>query len=410
MRGTITLLFVLMIAFSPAQSNKSKKGKYVFELKETKIVQVGSADNLFFDYDNDGDQDLLIGGYNDQVLNGSKTHTLLYNNDGKGNFSVDKRSTFMGVEYGSMDIADMDNDGDLDLVITGQDLKRGAKFGVVIYKNDKGVFKKIKTIHPLDSYSYPTYAGFINANNDKHIDLVIEKDNNVEIYFNNKRGDFLMKSKLRGIEKAFAYGIVPFDIDKDGDDDILVQGEDENYEFTTKVYQNKLGRFSSVPHTFRNTYQGIIELVDLNGDEKEDVFMSNIGNSLEEVTGNKGAKNSFFYISKEDNSFTEVPSNIHKYNLGSSCFVDLDSDGDKDLIIMGSRRNLKRPNESVDAVDIYVNHNGTFKLFRQNAFQFLRQATIRATDIDGDGDNDVLITGFKDGDVPRTMLYFNKVK
>ncbi len=410
MRSTITSLLLLTTVCCFAQKRKAKKGKYIFELKETSIIQVGSGENLFFDYDGDGDQDLIIAGYNERLMNGSKSHTFLYKNDGKGNFTQDKRSTFMGVEYGSIDVADIDNDGDLDLVITGQDLKRGAKFGVEVYKNEKGIFKKIKTIRPLDSYSYPTYAGFINANNDKYIDLLIEKDNSIEVYFNTKRGDFLMKSKLRGIEKAFSYGIVPFDIDNDGDDDILVQGEDENYEFTTKVYQNKLGRFTSVPHTFKNTYQGIVELVDLNDDKKQDVFMSNIGNSLEEVTGNSGTKNSFFYMSQTDNSFKEIPSNVHKYNLGASCFVDLDNDNDKDLIMMGSRRKVKNSNESEDAVDIYINHNGTYKLYRQNAFQFLRQATIKATDIDGDGDNDVLITGFKDGDVPRTMLYFNKLK
>ncbi len=407
MKSTITPLLVLATLCCLAQQKKT--GKYIFELKETAIVQVGSAENLFFDYDKDGDQDLLIAGYNERLMNGSKSHTFLYTNDGKGNFTRDKKSTFMGVEFGSMDIADIDNDGDVDLVITGQDLKRGAKFGIEIYKNEKGVFKKIKTIHPLDVYTYPTFAGFINANNDKHIDLLIEKDNNIEVYFNNKKGDFLMKSKLKGIEKAFSYGIVPFDYDKDGDDDVLVQGEDENYEFTTKLYHNKLGKYKEIPHTFKNTHQGIIELVDINGDKKQDVFMSNIGNNLEEVMENSGIKKSLFYISQKDNSFKEIPSNIHSYNLGASCFVDLDNDNDKDLIMMGSRRKIKNSNESKDAVDIYINHNGTFKLYKQNAFQFLRQATIKATDIDNDGDNDILITGFKDGDVPRTMLYFNKL-
>ncbi len=402
---SVILFFCTVLCFA----QKKKKGKYIFELKETAIVQVGSAANLFFDYDNDGDQDLIIAGYNERLMNGTKSHTFLYANDGKGNFTHDKRSKFMGVESGSIDVADIDNDGDLDLVVTGQDLKRGAKFGIDIYKNEQDVFKKTKTIYPLDRYTYPTYAKFFNANNDKYIDLLIEKDNSIEVYFNNKRGGFLMKSKLRGIENAFSYGIIPFDYDNDGDDDILVQGEDKDYNLTTKLYRNKLGRFSAVSHTFKNTYQGILTLVDINDDAKQDVFISNIGNDLEEITENLKTKNSAFFIAREDNTFQETPSNIYSYNLGTSCFVDLDNDGDKDVIVMGSRRKIKSPNESEDAVDVYVNYNGTYKLHKQNAFEFLKQATIKAQDIDGDGDKDVLITGFKNS-TPRTMLYFNKMK
>ncbi len=386
-----------------------KEEKYNFELKETKIVQVGNSDNLFFDYDNDGDQDFIISGYNERLMNGTKTHTFLYTNDGKGNFTQDKRSKFMGVHQPSLDAKDIDGDGDLDLVITGEDLKRGASFGVEVYVNTEGIFKKVKTIKPLDSYTYPTYASFINANNDKYLDLLIEKDDNVEVYFNNKKNDFLFKSRLRGISKAFSYGIVPFDIDKDGDDDILIQGEGTDYELTTKVFENKLGRFRSIPHTFKNTYQGIIELVDINNDDQQDLFISNIGNSVEEVEGNSGLKHSLFYVNQGGNTFTEVPSNMYTYNLGTSCFVDVDNDQDKDLIIMGNRRKINTKSETVQAVDLFINHNGTFKLYKKNIFQFLRNATIKSCDIDGDSDQDIIITGFKDADTPRTMVYINRL-
>lgn len=406
MKRIISPILILASFISFAQ----KKGKFVFTFKETPMIGVGNASNLFFDYDNDGDLDVLVSGYNDQLRNGTKTHTFLYKNDGKGNFTQDKRSKFMGVQYGSIDAKDMDNDGDLDLVITGEDAKRGAKFGVEVYKNEKGVFKKIKTIAPLDSYNYPTHASFIKANKDDFLDLLIAKDDNVEIYFNNKRNDFVFKSRLKGISKAFPYAIKSFDMDKDGDEDILVQGEDKNYEFTTKVYENKLGRFSWVPHNLKTTYQGIVSLVDINADEKQDVFMSNVGNDIEETIGSSGLKKSVFYMNQGTTNFRETTSNIHRYNLGTSCFVDLDNDNDLDLIIMGSRSKLKNSSEAENTVDIYVNTNGTFKLYKQKAFEFLRGASIIATDIDGDKDQDILISGFKGTETPRTMLYINKLR
>jgi len=75
-------------------------GKYFFELKETGIIQVGDSNNIFFDYDLDGDLDLIISGYNKHISDVTSTHTFLYTNDSKGNFTQDKRSIFMGIEYG----------------------------------------------------------------------------------------------------------------------------------------------------------------------------------------------------------------------------------------------------------------------------------------------------------------------
>jgi predicted nucleotidyltransferase len=57
----------------------------------------------------------------------------LYRNDGKGNFTKDLRSTLMGVEYGKIDVADIDNDTDLDLIVTGQELREHREDAAIIY-------------------------------------------------------------------------------------------------------------------------------------------------------------------------------------------------------------------------------------------------------------------------------------
>lgn len=67
------------------------------------------------DYDNDGDADVLITGQN--AACGSLS-SLIFRNDGNDNF-MDINAPLDGAERGSADWGDYDNDGDLDIVISG---------------------------------------------------------------------------------------------------------------------------------------------------------------------------------------------------------------------------------------------------------------------------------------------------
>jgi len=396
-RIVICLVFFVFTRVGFAQEEAS----YTFELKETELVPVGDSNNIFFDYDLDGDLDLIISGYNNDFSEVTGTHTFLYTNDGKGNFTIDKRSSFMGIEYGKIDVGDIDNDKDLDIVITGQELTKNKEGGIVIYKNENAVFKKIKKIEPDRAYS--VYANFIDVNNDQYEDLLVELNDSIKFYVNDKKGDFLAAGNLEGIDEVYEYGVIPFDMDNDGDDDIMLQGE-YGYELESKtlLFKNNSGKYESVSHNFKNTFQGIVVPVDIDNDGDQDVFMTNLGSISENLD------ESFFYIN-EEGSFKESVSDILVYNIVQSCFVDLDTDGDKDLIIMGNRKELKKPGYYTEAIDIYENKEGVFELIKTAAFPFLGQSSINTADVDGDGDQDVLLTGYE-GETPRTRLYINKLK
>lgn len=80
------------------------------------------------DYDNDGDLDLMIAGY-DPV---AQVHrSILYRND--GGIFVDSGATFHNVFLGTVSWADYDNDGDLDLLVAGNE--NGSDI-VSIYRNN----------------------------------------------------------------------------------------------------------------------------------------------------------------------------------------------------------------------------------------------------------------------------------
>ncbi|WP_075343574.1 FG-GAP repeat domain-containing protein [Tenacibaculum agarivorans] len=398
---TIVLLLTLLNSYS------QKEGKFTFELKQTPIIQVAGANTRFFDYDLDGDLDLIISGNNEKTEGDVYTLTKLYLNDGKGNFSEDKRSKLMGVEYGKIDIGDINKDGYLDIVITGQEVGSNKERRVIVYQNNKGVFKPVKEITTFRTFSM--FAGFANVNNDGYDDLCIERDMSIEYYINDTKGDFKLAGTLLGAGNVFEYGIVPFDIDNDGYDEVLLQGEELIYtskrpehRVNTILFKNTKGKYKSIPHNFRGTNQGVIQPVDIDDDGDLDVFITNTGKWSEKV------EKSFFYMN-DKGSFKEIEANITRYNLGRTCFADFDNDEDKDLIIIGNRKVFNTTSYYTEAMDIYENKEGKFSLFKEKAFPFLDQSSISAADIDGDGDLDILITGYKI-DIPITRVYINTLK
>ncbi len=66
------------------------------------------------DYDNDGDIDLLITGSTMSYPN-SNPVTEIYKNEGNNTFSKINNTSIDGVSEGHADWGDFDNDGDLDL-------------------------------------------------------------------------------------------------------------------------------------------------------------------------------------------------------------------------------------------------------------------------------------------------------
>lgn len=103
-------------------------------------------DQVFFDVDNDLDNDLLVVSGGNEFTNGDPLKPRLYIND-MGSFKY-KKSEFEGVSINAsvVKVIDLENDGDLDVIIGSNALP--GKFGEdainYIYRNDgKGQFNDI---------------------------------------------------------------------------------------------------------------------------------------------------------------------------------------------------------------------------------------------------------------------------
>ena len=127
----------------------------------------------FFDYDGDGDQDLLFANGapwpHDPAPDSTPTQAL-YQNDGEGNFRDVTAEVGLDVSFYAMCpvAADWDADGDSDLFFTAVGENR-------MFRNDGGRFVDVTTEVGVagDPDSWSTCAGFFDADGDGDLDLFV---------------------------------------------------------------------------------------------------------------------------------------------------------------------------------------------------------------------------------------------
>jgi len=219
------------------------------------------------DFDNDGDPDFILSGqtsYNPYIgifRNDSSAFTEIF-------------TGFYPLPNAFVDFGDYDNDGDLDVVISGRN--DAMQYMVKIYRNDSNII--FTDIHAnLDSISgYVTWGDY---DNDGDLDLLVSGHlfyNNpvIKIYNNTGNGQFdpsgIVLPQIAG--KALF-----FDYNSDGYLDILIAGNEGVYPNTTTVLRilknNNLTSFSEIDPQLDEQY-GDIAIGDYDGDGYPDFAIS----------------------------------------------------------------------------------------------------------------------------------------
>tara|TARA_B100000809_G_scaffold139066_1_gene136701 strand:- start:17102 stop:17482 length:381 start_codon:yes stop_codon:yes gene_type:complete len=103
-------------------------------------------------------------------------------------------------------------------------------------------------------------------------------------------------------------------------------------------------------------------------------------------------------------AFTPFPLNPHnlpitdvfeRVQYSSIAFADIDGDNDQDVIITG------QDNSNLASTKLYTNNgNGSFIEVFGSPFEDVKNSSIAFTDIDFDNDQDVLITGENNSGLP----------
>jgi hypothetical protein len=217
---------------------QTKDGKFI-KKKEPAFDQYSDFEDeavLFFDADNDGDQDLYVGpGGND---NGSYTRQMqsrLYINDGKGNFSIDAKAfPPNGMNTGVAIAYDFNHDGFLDLFVGGRSYPKeyGVSPSSFLYVNDgKGHFKDIaKTKNPdIANIGMVTGAAWADVTGDTSKELIITGEWMAPRIFSYNGDHFVeVNTNLKNLYGLWQTVNVA-DVNGDGKPDLILGNIGENF-------------------------------------------------------------------------------------------------------------------------------------------------------------------------------------
>jgi hypothetical protein len=344
-----------------------------------------SGDVTFADIDNDNDMDIFILGTTDFGSGGAGNVTKLYTNDGSGSFTEVIGTPFATLRNGTIAFADVDNDNDQDVLIVGVD--ENGWFKSILYTNDGGgVFTEIVGT-PFDGVKYGSVA-FADVDGDNDQDVLItgftqSQQPISKLYTNNGSGVFteVIGTPFVGV----LYSSVDFaDVDGDNDQDVLITGLDftNNVQISKLYINNGSGIFSeSIGTPFDGVREGSVAFADIDGDNDQDVL----------ITGQIFGASAKLYVNNGNGVFTELLGTpFQGVMAGSVAFADVDNDNDQDLLITGFEGGTAA---IFITSKLYINNGGNNFSLLLTPLVDVHESSIAFADIDGDNDQDVLITG-----------------
>lgn len=308
-----------------------------FLLIPTGITGFSDGSVMWGDYDGDGDPDLLLTG---NTKKGPETK--IFRND-RNNHFTDIFAKIPGVKFGTGKWADIDQDGDLDVIISGTE--SSGKIITSIYLNNNGHFEKI----PFDLSNVTlSDIAFADYDLDGDQDFVIcgetPTGHIVTRLFQNERNG-IFSEKYPGFIGVRTGSVNWGDYDHDGDPDLLLTGESINGPVSIIYRNDRNGKFTNIHAGLIGLYMsdGHFGDYDLDGDldvlisgiskgygfytkvYRNDYIVKNISDSTRKPAQNTNLDQGIFNYSVK---IPPMPRKIYYY-VFASCFCDLNGDGKK---------------------------------------------------------------------------------
>lgn len=333
------------------------------------------------DLDNDGDLDLLSVNTNDSTV-------VWFENLGGGVFGSQQIITNRIFRPNTISLNDLDGDLDLDVVC-------GAYNGneIVWFENlGNGVIDTTKHIIST-ALNRIAKVNTADMDNDGDIDILSASafDNKIT-WFENLGGGVFGNQNIISSTAMFASGVIPVDIDNDGDFDVLTMS---NYKVAW--HENLgFGNIDTVPNIITQLPSSYgmrsIDVGDANNDGNIDVFFAT----------NSGGGFNYGWYQNMGGGIIDTSVNVISDNFNGASFIvaaDLDGDNDDDVLV------VEDGDENISYFENTGIASGLYKLKEGIASQIYDLRSIKAADINGDGYEDIVVTGDIDN---KISWYINK--
>ncbi|MFC1493268.1 FG-GAP repeat domain-containing protein [candidate division KSB1 bacterium] len=354
-----------------SQSLSFRKSTQLFEPRYTFQIELA-------DLDNDGDLDAVFANMR---FNTSR----IWLNDGRG-FFTDSGQELTQLGHG-VGIGDLDSDGDPDLFMTTAGFRESSdvEFSMSnskVYLNDgKGIYTK-STQEIEDGDDSGNLVRLCDTDSDGDLDayVVYYPDPDI-IYLNDGSGIFDGEKPCRD-NANFA------DLDGDGDADMLTWEEGKGYRIYTNGGKGNFTEYCFIEDT------GIIRcftaLGDIDNDGDIDAVVTN-GNQ-------QNATPAKVLINDGSGKFTDSGQKLCTVFAGRVRLGDFNLDGFPDAVFTSSER----------PAQIWINDgkgnfsDSSIRLDTDNAFH-----EFAVGDLDGDGDLDIFFPNYRGG---SNQIWFNEIR
>jgi len=361
------------------------------ELEDHNIPGVSQASLDWGDYDNDGFKDLLITGHT-----GQERISRVYKTNADSTYTYQETIQLTGVNYGSGLWGDLNNNGYLDIVISGQ--ADTEDYVTIVYENDGFGGFTARSDLSLPGVRYSS-LDLIDFNNDGWLDIFISGDTGSEcitrLYQNDGDGDFFWREDIvfpGFMHVASCWG----DIDRNGFPDLIITGEVNGVK-TTTLYLNYNGN-TLMPQQntdFPNIFRGSVALGDFDSDGWLDLLLTGISDSGRVSQIFQNTNGSFSFLT----SFTGI-------GYGVGIWADLNNNGLLDVMISGAESGTYN-----NIARIYINTgNNNFELLSEVSLNGLSTSDIAITDCNNNGKIDIISTGLVYANSRVTTVYLNQIQ
>ena len=331
----------------------------------------GAADVHIADMDGDGDLDIVSAGADDDTV-------AWYENDGAADPTFTAADIFTSADGATgLEIADMDGDGDLDILSAS-----GADDKIIWYENNGATNPtwSAATIATSADNVQDVTAADMDGDGDLDIVSASQNDDTIAWYENDGAADPSWSAENIATSADSAQDVHVADLDGDGDLDIVSASfaDDTIAWYENNGAANPTWTASNIATSADGAYD--VHIADMDGDGDLDIISASSGDDTIAWYENDGAA---------DPTFTAA-------NIATSAdfahdvyVADVDGDGDLDIVSASFNddtiawyENDGAANPTWTASNIATNADGAYD--------------VHVGDLDGDGDLDIVSASFND--------------
>jgi len=402
------------------------------------LPEVMGAGIAMFDAEGDGDLDLFFPDGNLDPVTGAVSGGLvdrLFRNESVARFLDVTGSSGLGdVGYGmGVAVGDVDNDGDEDVLVTNLGAAR-------LYENDgSGVFQDVSAASGIAVPGWSCSATFLDYDRDGLLDLYVTRyvayDPSVSCRVNSGRVDYCSPRNFEAVSdvlfhnegsrrfadvsaaagitaaRAPGLGVVSADLDDDGWVDVYVANDGAPNQLWINqrdgTFRDLAWQMGAAVNLAGHAEAGMgLVVADFDGDTSLDLFVTHLVGECNKLYLNLGGGRGF----QDQTGRSGLASSSIPFTGFGAVAMDVELDGDLDLLVVNGRVTRSEPNPAsiapppwdrlAESKLFYVNDGqGRFTLDLGHAGELGSSVEVSrglaVGDLDGDGDLDVAISNIE---------------